>query len=178
LEEIRLLTNLETSTEKLLQIVLSGQPELEEKLNLPQLRQLRQRIMIRCKTSHLTKEETHNYILERLKIGGAAAGQPHIFSSAATDTVHLYSLGVPRVINLLCEHSLINGYVEHQRPIQPKIVEDVAREFQLDVVEPTASPEALRTSAELYNSEAFIQNLGEALSRFRLSPTPSLRDKK
>src|SRR5438105_705488 len=176
LEEIRLLTNLETSTEKLLQIVLSGQPELEEKLNLPQLRQLRQRIMIRCKTSHLTKEETHNYILERLKIGGAAAGQPHIFSSAATDTVHLYSLGVPRVINLLCEHSLINGYVEHQRPIQPKIVEDVAREFQLDVVEPTASPEALRTSAELYNSEAFIQNLGEALSRFRLSPTPSLRD--
>ena len=177
LEEIRLLTNLETSTEKLLQIVLSGQPELEEKLNLPQLRQLRQRIMIRCKTSHLTKEETHNYILERLKIGGAAAGQPHIFS-AATDTVHLYSLGVPRVINLLCEHSLINGYVEHQRPIQPKIVEDVAREFQLDVVEPTASPEALRTSAELYNSEAFIQNLGEALSRFRLSPTPSLRDKK
>src|SRR5216110_195920 len=121
LEEIRLLTNLETSTEKLLQIVLSGQPELEEKLKLPQLRQLRQRIMLRCKTSHLTKEETHNYILERLKIGGAAAGQPHIFSSAATDTVHLYSLGVPRVINLLCEHSLINGYVEHQRPIQPKI---------------------------------------------------------
>jgi hypothetical protein len=82
------------------------------------------------------------------------------------------------VINLLCEHSLINGYVEHQRPIQPKIVEDVAREFQLDVVEPTASLEAIRTSAELYNSEAFIQNLGEALSRFRLHPTSSLRDKK
>lgn len=179
LEEIRLLTNLETSTEKLLQIVLSGQPELEEKLNLPQLRQLRQRIMIRCKTSHLSKEETHDYILERLKIGGAAPGQPAIFSPAATEAVHLYSLGVPRVINLLCEHSLINGYVEHQRSIQPKIVEDVAREFQLDVVEPTASPEALRTSAELYNSEAFIQNLGEALSRFRLSPpTPTLRGKK
>src|SRR5689334_20563525 len=86
LEEIRLLTNLETSTEKLLQIVLSGQPELEEKLKLPQLRQLRQRIMIRCKTSHLTKEETHDYILERLKIGGAAPGQPPIFSPAATDT--------------------------------------------------------------------------------------------
>ena len=180
LEEIRLLTNLETSTEKLLQIVLSGQPELEEKLNLPQLRQLRQRIMIRCKTSHLTKEETHDYIIERLRIGGAVAGQPAIFTPAAMDTVHLYSLGVPRVINLLCEHSLINGYVEHQRPIQPKIAEDVAREFQLDQVEPTASPEALRTSAELYNSEAFIQNLGEALSRFRVSPgTPSpLRGKK
>src|SRR5438874_8174836 len=73
LEEIRLLTNLETSTEKLLQIVLSGQPELEEKLNLPQLRQLRQRIMIRCKTGALTKEEIHDYIFERLKIAGAVA---------------------------------------------------------------------------------------------------------
>jgi len=178
LEEIRLLTNLETATEKLLQIVLSGQPELDAKLNLPQLRQLRQRIMIRCKTSPLTKEETHEYINERLKIGGVAGDQA-IFSPAAMDTVHLYSLGVPRVVNLLCEHSLINGYVEHQRPIQPKIVEDVAREFQLDEVEPTASPENLRTSAELYNSEAFIQNLGEALSRFRMfSNNPTVRGRK
>ncbi len=179
LEEIRLLTNLETTTEKLLQIVLSGQPELDAKLNLPQLRQLRQRIMIRCKTNPLTKEETHEYIHERLKIAGVAAGGQAIFSPAAMDTVHLYSLGVPRVINLLCEHSLINGYVEHERPIQPKTVEDVAREFQLDQVEPTASPENLRTSAELYNSEAFIQNLGEALSRFRMfSPNPTLRGRK
>ncbi len=134
--------------------------------------------MIRCKTSHLTKEETHDYILERSKIAGAVPGQPPIFSPVAMDTVHLYSLGVPRVVNLLCEHALINGYVEQQRPIQAKIVADVAHEFQLDEVAPTATPEALRTSAELYNSEAFIQNLGEALSRFRLSPTPSLRDKK
>ncbi len=169
LEEIRMLTNLETYTEKLLQIVLSGQPEFEEKLNLPQLRQLRQRIMIRCKTGPLTKEETHSYVLERLKIAGAAANGPPIFSPAARDAIHLYSLGVPRVVNLLCEHALINAYVEQQRPIQPKIVEDVAREFRLDVVEPTATPEGLRTSAELYNSEAFIQNLGEVLSRFRIS---------
>lgn len=170
LEEIRMLTNLETSSEKLLQIVLSGQPEFEEKLNLPQLRQLRQRVMIRCKTAPLTKEQTHDYIHERLRIAGAASGQEPIFSSAAMDTVHLYSLGIPRVVNLLCEHSLVNGYVEQQRPIESKIVEDVAQEFQLDEVEPTASPESLRASAELYNSEAFIQNLGEALSRFRLNP--------
>ncbi len=170
LEEIRLLTNLETSTEKLLQIVLSGQPELEEKLNLPQLRQLRQRIMLRCKTGALTKEQTHDYVLERLKIAGAATNGPPIFSSGAIETLHLYSLGIPRVVNLLCEHALINAYVEEQRPIQLKIIEDVAREFQLDEVEPIASPENLRTSAELYNSEAFIQNLGEALARFRISP--------
>jgi general secretion pathway protein A len=179
LEEIRLLTNLETSTEKLLQIVLSGQPEFEEKLNLPQLRQLRQRIMIRGKTGPLTKEETHAYIFERLKIaGGAANGQP-IFSQAALEAIHLYSLGVPRVVNLLCEHALINAYVEQQRPIESKIIEDIAREFQLDVAEPIAPPESLRTSAELYNSEAFIQNLGEALARFRISPHgSSLRERK
>src|SRR5438105_8456265 len=103
LEEIRLLTNLETSTEKLLQIVLSGQPEFEEKLNLPQLRQLRQRIMIRCKTGALTKEEIHDYIFERLKIAGAGANGQPIFSPAAMEAVHKYSLGIPRVVNLLCE---------------------------------------------------------------------------
>ncbi len=179
LEEIRMLTNLETSTEKLLQIVLSGQSEFEEKLNLPQLRQLRQRIMIRCKTGPLTKEETHAYILERLKIAGAAANGQPIFSPAAREAIHRYSQGVPRVVNLLCEHALINAYVEQQRPIQPKIVEDVAREFQLDVVEPTATAEGLRTSAELYNSEAFIQNLGDVLSRFRISShTQSARERK
>jgi len=179
LEEIRLLTNLETSTKKLLQIVLSGQPELEEKLNLPQLRQLRQRIMLRCKTGALTKEQTNDYVLERLKIGGATENGQPIFSPTAVETIYLYSLGIPRVVNLLCEHALINAYVEEQRPIQPKIIEDVAREFQLDQVEPIATPESLRTSAELYNSESFIQNLGEAIARFRISPYgSSLRERK
>jgi general secretion pathway protein A len=168
LEEVRLLTNLETSTEKLLQIVLSGQPELEERLKLPQVRQLRQRIMLRCKTAPLSKEQTHEYIVERLRIAGAS-GDP-IFSPAAMDTVHIYSMGIPRVVNLLCEHSLVNGFVEQQRPIQPKIVEDVAREFQLDEVEPITGPASLRQETDVYNSEAFLQNLGEALSRFRLPP--------
>jgi general secretion pathway protein A len=176
LEEIRLLTNLETSTEKLLQIVLSGQPELEEKLRLPQLRQLRQRIMLRCKTSPLSKEQTHEYITERLKIAGAS-GAP-IFSAAAVDAIHIYSLGIPRVVNLLCEHSLVNGFVDQQRPIQSKIVEEVAQEFQLDEVEPIASNGGSSIDTEVYNSEAFIQNLGEALSRFRLSPTAPTRQRK
>jgi general secretion pathway protein A len=174
LEEVRLLTNLETSTDKLLQIVLSGQPELEDKLKLPELRQLRQRIMLRCKTTPLSKEQTHDYILKRLKIAGA--GEEPIFSPEAMDAVHIYSLGIPRVVNLLCEHSLVNAYVDQQRPIKSKVVEDVAREFQLDEVEPIA-PTVVRqpTENDVYNSEAFIQNLGEALSRFRISPsrTPS-----
>jgi len=173
LEEIRLLTNLETSTEKLLQIVLSGQSELEEKLKLPQLRQLRQRITIRCKTMPLTKDETSDYIFDRLRIAGALPDGEPIFTAKTIETVHLYSMGVPRVINLLCEHALINAYVEQQRPIVPKVIEDIAREFQLDEVEPVAPPEALRPDADLYSSESFIQNLGEALSRFRTSSTPT-----
>lgn len=169
LEEVRLLTNLETSTEKLLQIVLSGQPELEEKLKLPELRQLRQRIMLRCRTAALSKEETVQYVHERLKTAGA--NNEPIFSPRALDAIHLYSLGIPRVVNLLCEHSLVNAFAENQKPIEPKIVEDVAREFQLDEVEPIAPVGGSRSDADVFSSEAFIQNLGEALSRFRLSPT-------
>lgn len=171
LEEIRLLTNLETSTEKLLQIVLSGQPELEDKLRLPQLRQLKQRITLRCKTEPLTKEQTHAYINERLRIAGTN-GDP-IFTPESMDTVHLYSLGIPRVVNLLCEHSLINTYAEQERLVTPKIVEDIAREFQLDEIDPiapAASSERIdRIDNDVYNSESFVQNLGEALSRFRIS---------
>ena len=178
LEEIRMLTNLETSTEKLLQIVLSGQPELEEKLKLPQLRQLKQRITLRCKTAPLTKEQTHAYIAERLRIAGTSGEQ--IFSPEAMDTVHMYSLGIPRVVNLLCEHALINTYVEQERVVSPKIVEDIAREFQLDEIEPIPPPGSSRIDNDVYNSETFVQNLGEALSRFRVSsPTvSSAREKK
>ena len=159
-----------------MQIVLSGQPELEEKLKLPQLRQLRQRIMLRCKTSALSKEQTQEYIAERLKIAGAS-GDP-IFSASAVDAIHVYSLGIPRVVNLLCEHSLVNGFVDQQRPIQSKIVEEVAQEFQLDEVEPIAPNGGSSIDTDVYNSEAFIQNLGEALSRFRLSPPTTTRQRK
>jgi type II secretory pathway predicted ATPase ExeA len=174
LEEIRLLTNLETSTDKLLQIVLSGQPELEEKIKLPEMRQLRQRIVLRCQTSPFLKEETAGYIQDRLRIAGAAPQGEPIFSPKAVEAVHLYSSGIARVINLLCEHSLITGYAEHMRPIEVEVVEGVAREFQLDEVEPTVAASSLQAGADLYTSEAFIQNLGEALSRFRMSPPNSI----
>jgi len=179
LEEIRLLTNLETSTEKLLQIVLSGQPELEEKLKLSQLRQLRQRITLRCKTMPMTKEQTRDYIQERLRIAGADPQQQEIFSEKAVETVHYFSMGIPRVINLLCEHALINSFVDQQKVVEAKAIEDVAREFQLDEVEPLAPPASLRQDTEVFQSEQFIQNLGEALSRFRMStPVSSTRERK
>jgi general secretion pathway protein A len=138
LEEIRLLTNLETSTEKLLQIVLSGQPELEEKLKRPQLRQLRQRIVFKCKTAPLTQEETCGYINERLRIAGAN-GNP-VFSKETMDAIHQYSQGIPRVVNLLCEHSLINSFADGVKPVPEKAVEEIAREFHLDEPVSGAAP--------------------------------------
>jgi general secretion pathway protein A len=171
LEEIRLLTNLETSTEKLLQIVLTGQPELEEKLKLPQLRQLRQRITLRCRTAPLTLEETFGYIAERLRIAGAN-GEP-IFSKEAIQTVNLYSRGIPRVVNLLCEHSLINAYVDGLRPVPAHLVEEVAREFQLDEIAPIASA-GVSSVGESANTQALLENLDELLGRFRrVNPLPS-----
>lgn len=161
LEEIRLLTNLETSTAKLLQIVLSGQPELEEKLKHPQLRQLRQRITVRCRTSPLSVEETHGYIAERLHIGGAN-GEP-IFSPKAIESVYKYSSGIPRVINVLCEHALINAFVDQQKPIPAVLVDEVAREFELDYIAPTASP----TPSMLPESSPAVGPLLKDFVRFR-----------
>ena len=173
LEEIRLLTNLETSTEKLLQIVLTGQPELEEKLKLPQLRQLRQRITLRCRTTPLSLDETFGYIGERLRIAGAS-GEP-IFSKEAIQTVHMYSRGIPRVVNLLCEHSMINAYVDSLRPVPAHLVEEVAREFQLDEVAPVLSAGSPSGGAQQSaNTQALLENLDDLLGRLRqLNVVPS-----
>jgi type II secretory pathway predicted ATPase ExeA len=164
LEEIRLLTNLETSTEKLLQIVLTGQPELEEKLKLPQLRQLRQRITLRCRTAALSLEETFGYIAERLRIAGAN-GEP-IFSKESIQAVHRYSHGIPRVVNLLCEHALINAYVDSVRPVPSQLVEEVAREFQLDEVAPIVSG-GLTGAQQSAKTQALLESLDELVSRLR-----------
>ena len=137
LEEIRMLLNLETPREKLLQIVLAGQPELEERLKRPELRQIKQRIALRCKTAALTLEETHNYIRARLQIAGA--GERLVFSPQAMDAVHCYSGGIPRVANLLCEHALINAYVDHVQPVPAHIIAEVAREFQFDEIKHAVS---------------------------------------
>ncbi len=128
MEEIRLLTNLETSSDKLLQIVLSGQPELERKLNDPRVRQLRQRIAVWCKTHPLTSEQTPIYISERLRIAGAT--QP-LFTPAAMETVHSIAKGIPRLINLICEHAMICAYAEQALPISPRVIEAVSAELNL-----------------------------------------------
>jgi hypothetical protein len=138
LEEIRLLTNLETSSEKLLQIVLSGQPELEVKLRDPKLRQLRQRITLRYRTIQFSPSEARSYIEERLRIAGASGTA--IFSPEAIESIHHYSRGVPRVINVLCDHALINAFAERQNSVSARFIDEVAHEFELDIVEPIARP--------------------------------------
>jgi general secretion pathway protein A len=163
LEEIRMLTNLETFTEKLLQIVLVGQPELETKLRQPQLRQLRQRLTLRAKTHPLTLEESKAYVQQRLRIAGSDGRQ--IFDGAALNALHKYSNGIPRVVNLLCEHCLVSAFVDQKPVIGEAIVDAVARDFDLSdnaasgamtVAAPPPPPsenfdvvEALRTLATL-----------------------------
>jgi len=137
LEEIRLLANLETATQKLLQIVLAGQPELELKLKNPSLRQLRQRITIRCKTYPLTYEDTANYIENRLQLAGCPTRGT--FSAEAMQAVFEYSRGIPRIINALCQNALIGGYVDSECPILRTTVERVAKECELDELPPLAS---------------------------------------
>lgn len=128
LEEIRLLTNLETSSEKLLQIVLSGQPEFEDQLRKPSLRQLRQRVALWCHTQPLSRDETQSYISERTRLAG---GKDALFPPDAVDLIYHHSRGIPRVVNLICEHSLIHGYVEQVKPIPSRIIDVVARDLEL-----------------------------------------------
>jgi hypothetical protein len=106
-----------------------GQPELEQKLKQPQLRQLRQRLTLRAKTHPLTLEETKAYVQQRLRIAGSN-GQP-IFDPESVVAIHRYANGIPRVINLLCEHCLVSAFVDQQKIVLPGVVDGVARDFDL-----------------------------------------------
>jgi general secretion pathway protein A len=168
LEEIRMLTNLETFTEKLLQIVLVGQPELEQKLKQPQMRQLRQRLTLRARTHPLTLEETKAYIQQRLRIAGSN-GQ-HIFEPDCVVAIHRYASGIPRVINLLCEHCLVSAFVDQQKIIAPMVVEAVARDFDLGDGSGTAAgimtpppPLAVREKTDLVETLRSLANLADRL---------------
>ena len=130
LEEIRMMTNVESSTEKLLQIVLVGQPELERKLKLPQLRQLRQRITLRARTFPLSLGETKLYVNQRLRIAGSNGQQ--LFDPASLEAIYRYSNGIPRVVNLICEQCLVSAFVDKQKVVMESVVDAVAHDFDLE----------------------------------------------
>lgn len=146
LEEIRLLSNIETSNNKLLQILLIGQPELDAKLDSMGLRQLKQRISLRSHLSQLTREETARYIEQRLQIAGADAERDPIFPSETIEAVYHYSRGVPRLINTLCENALISAYARKMPSISPEIIDHVARDFRLEN-SPVEEPEPVEAKS-------------------------------
>jgi general secretion pathway protein A len=121
LEEVRLLSNFETMTDKLLQIVLAGQPELRAKLDLPELRQLKQRIGLRCRISALAADEVGEYIRTRLRVAGAR--DLGLFSDRAVARITEYSGGIPRLVNIVCDHALLIGYADQKRRIERGMVE-------------------------------------------------------
>ena len=144
LEEIRLLANIETSTAKLLQVVLMGQPELAERLNDPSLRQLKQRVAIRAELGPLDLRGTSSFIAGRLRVAG---GQPAaIFTPRAVELIYAYSGGVPRTINVICDNALLAGFATDSRPIGPAIIDEVARDFDLKRREPGGSLELVEPS--------------------------------
>jgi type II secretory pathway predicted ATPase ExeA len=136
LEEIRLLSNIETSTTKLLNVVLAGQPELSLRLNNNGLRQLKQRISLRCELQGFDFADTAAYIAGRLRIAG---GEPaRIFSREAILAIHHASRGVPRTINVICDNALIGGFATQTKPIMKAMIDEVCGDFDLRV--PPAMP--------------------------------------
>jgi general secretion pathway protein A len=155
LEEVRLLSNLETTDEKLLQIVLVGQPELDDKLDSIDLRQLKQRIALRASLGPLDAEETREYIERRLQIAGADPRRSPIFPIETIAAIFRHSRGLPRLINSISENALIAAYARQVPTVSAEIVENVAREFRLDVVGKATKTEA--------NSEMSVQRTAKLL---------------
>ena len=130
LEEIRLLTNLEIGDSKLFQVILAGQPELEQKLARPRLRQLGQRMAVRARLEPLDREETVAYVYHRLRIAGSR--DLHLFTRAALRRVWSWTGGVPRLINIVCEQALVNAFGANRDTVSEALVEEAARDLGLD----------------------------------------------
>jgi general secretion pathway protein A len=162
LEEIRLLTNLETAEAKLLQILLVGQPELDDKLDSVGLRQLKQRIAFRARLAPLDMGETKGYIERRLQLSSANSNVFTIFPTPAIAAIHRYSGGTPRLINTICENALISAYAKKVYSVTPDMIDDIAAEFRLGVgpsswsenekaVDESDVRNAAKTLLDLYN---------------------------
>src|SRR5205814_2383673 len=140
-EEIRLLANIETDDEKLLPVVLVGQPELGAQLNRPELRQLKQRVALRCSLRTLRLRETAAYIAGRIGVAGGDAAT--LFTAGAVQAIYRYSGGVPRTISVICDNALVTGFAADERPVDVAIVEEVCRDLDLTV----APADGRRTSS-------------------------------
>lgn len=151
LEEVRLLSNIETSSSKLLNVVLAGQPELADRLNESSLRQLKQRIALRCALAPLNLSETAGYIAGRLRIAG---GDPSsIFTREAIERIFHVSKGVPRTVNVICDNALLSGFAAQTRPVTRLMVDEVQADFDFKatVDETARQEESSATPADLHD---------------------------
>jgi general secretion pathway protein A len=163
LEEIRLLTNLETANEKLLQILLVGQPELDEKLDSADLRQLKQRIALRSHLASLGLSETKGYIERRLELAGSPDASV-LFPPETIVAVHRHSRGTPRLINTICENALIAAYARQASGVTPDIIDAIATDFRLGV---HTTPAATKKAHEELDFRKAAQTMIEIYARLR-----------
>jgi general secretion pathway protein A len=133
LEEVRLLANIESASEKLLSIILAGQPELAARMNHPSLRQLKQRIGLRCSLAALDASETAAYVASRVRIAGGDASA--LFTDDAIETIHQRSRGIARTISVICDNALVSGFALDQRVIDKDIVLEVCEDFDFPETE-------------------------------------------
>jgi type II secretory pathway predicted ATPase ExeA len=142
LEEVRLLANIETATAKLLPLVLAGQPELADRLNENSLRQLKQRVALRCDLSPLSLPETAAYIAFRIRTAGGEASR--LFTREAVELIHASSRGIPRVVSVICDNALLSGFALGRKPVGSEIVTEVIRDFDISAAasEPEEKPVA------------------------------------
>ena len=171
LEELRMLSNLETEKSKLLQIVLVGQPNLRDKLASAELEQLRQRITVSYHLMPLDAEETANYINHRLR--RAALGAPLEIPRDATDVVHARSRGVPRIVNVICDAALVFGYAEERRQIDLPLIREVLTELETTGILPrAASPEPVAAVAGSLAERAEVQAAPRRVEAVAAAATP------
>jgi general secretion pathway protein A len=163
LEEIRLLANIETPAEKLLPLVLAGQPELAGRLNDAALRQLKQRVALRCELTPLDLSETAAYIATRIKTAGGEASR--LFTREAVVIIHEFSRGIPRTISVMCDNALLSGMALGRRPVDREIVSEVCRDFDLRgaaaVEAHNATPETRWTSGPATADLEPVENAGD-----------------
>jgi general secretion pathway protein A len=145
LEEVRLLGNIETSDEKLLPLILAGQPELSARLEQPSLRQLKQRVALRCELGFLQLPETAAYIASRIKTAGGTPSQ--LFTRESIALIHEFSRGIPRTISVICDNALVAGLALDRRPVDRGIVLEVCEDFRLKRIE-SETPGRLNAAGE------------------------------
>ncbi len=164
LEAVRLLSNLETDREKLLQIILIGQPELDVKLNGQSLRQLKQRVSLWCRLHRLSQAEVEAYVGHRLSVAGYAG--PEIFPKTSLETIWKQSKGIPRLINSICDTALITAFAMAEKIVTPEIIHDALQDLQLlsEVDEPRTG---LREPQTLKKSPARVSGIAESNGRTR-----------